>query len=69
MLGSIETHNEVMMCMSSRVDLFDAVEKEVKKVHSYRAFLLEAVPVVKTARSAQKWLGMELDKGKVQAAR
>ncbi len=54
--GKIESSKEVMLVMESRLDLFDEVEREVAKLHSYDAFVLEAVPVEKISKGAAKWL-------------
>ena len=48
--GKIEKGNEVLLIMESRENLFDKVEKEVAKLHSYDNFVLEAVPVAKISK-------------------
>lgn len=58
--GKIERASEVLLMMESRVDLFDKVEAEVKKLHSYNAYVLEAVEVEKISKKAAKWLKEEL---------
>lgn len=52
--------NEVILCMDSREDLFEEIEKEVSKLHSYQTFVLQAIPVSKTSQKAAKWLKDEL---------
>jgi periplasmic divalent cation tolerance protein len=59
--GKIEHEAEVLIIMTSRIDLFDQVEREVTKLHSYDTFVLEAVPIVKASKAAQKWLNEELN--------
>jgi periplasmic divalent cation tolerance protein len=61
--GKIEHASEVMLVMESRLDLFDAVEAEVAKVHSYETFVLEAVPVLKVSKKANQWLSGEIKNG------
>ena len=61
--GKIENSNEVLLQMESREDLFEQVEKEVAKMHSYKTFVLEATPVSKISKSAAKWLKSELKNG------
>jgi len=46
--------------MLSKLDLFDKIEAEVTKLHSYETFVLEAVPVSRISKSAQEWLNREL---------
>ncbi|MCA9333075.1 divalent-cation tolerance protein CutA [Candidatus Saccharibacteria bacterium] len=58
--SGIEHNNEVMLVMDSRVDLFDEVENEISKLHSYEVYVLQAVPVVRVSKEAEKWLGKEL---------
>ena len=48
------------MMMESRADLFDEVEAEVAKLHSYDTFVLEATPVTAISKSAAAWLKREL---------
>lgn len=58
--GKIEDSNEVLLMMESLLDLFDEVEKEVTKLHSYDTFVLEATLVNRVSKKAQKWLNKEL---------
>lgn len=61
--GKIERNDEELLVMDSRLDLFDQVEAEVAKLHSYDTFVLQAVPVLKVSKKAQKWLDKELKNG------
>ncbi len=61
--GKIERNDEELLVMDSRLDLFDKIEAEVAKIHSYDTFVLQAVPVVKISKKAQKWLNKELKNG------
>ena len=58
--GKIADGKEVLLLMESREDLFDAIEAEVKKLHSYDTFVLTAVPVTKLSKQAIKWMEEEL---------
>ncbi len=58
--GSLETANEVKMIMHSAAHLFDTVEAEVKKLHSYETFVLQAIPVSHISTDAQNWLKSNL---------
>jgi periplasmic divalent cation tolerance protein len=54
--GKIEHNSEVLLMMESALDLFDKVEKEVAKLHSYDTFVLETVEIAKVSQKAQTWL-------------
>lgn len=58
--GKIEHSNEVLLVMDSKLELFDEVEKEVAKLHSYDTFVLQAVPIGKVSANARRWLETEL---------
>jgi len=55
--AKIEHSDEVLLQMESREDLFEQVEKEVAKLHSYDTFVLESTPVDKISKKAEKWSG------------
>ncbi len=57
--GKIEDADEIMLIMESRMDLFDKVEAEVAKLHSYDTFMLEALPIEKTSAGVAKWIKEE----------
>ena len=57
--GKIDNAKEILILMDSRLDLFDNVEAEVAKLHSYDTPNLQAVPVAKINQKAQKWLKAE----------
>jgi|SRR3989344_962317 len=57
--GKIEHSNETLLLMDSRLDLFEQVEEEVAKLHSYETFVLQAVPTTKISKEAEKWLAKE----------
>ncbi|OGL30463.1 hypothetical protein A3F37_01150 [Candidatus Saccharibacteria bacterium RIFCSPHIGHO2_12_FULL_41_12] len=59
--GKIERNNEILLIMESREDLFDEIEAEVAKLHSYDSFVLTATPITKVSKKAQKWLDKELN--------
>lgn len=58
--GKIDSSKEVLLIMDSREDLFDEVEGEVAKLHSYDCFVLKAVPITDVSKKAQSWLEAEL---------
>lgn len=58
--GKINHSKEILLQMESKSELFEQIEKEVAKLHSYETFVLEATPVSSISRSAAKWLNQEL---------
>jgi len=56
----IDHNDEVLLILESREDLFEEIETEVAKLHSYETFVLQAVPVIKTSKDATKWLNETL---------
>ncbi len=54
--GKIEGADEVLLIMDSEASLFEQIEEEVAKLHSYETFVLQAVPVERTSRAASQWL-------------
>lgn len=58
--GKVEHSEEVLMQMESRQDLFEQVEAEVAKLHTYSTFVLESTPISAISKSAETWLKSEL---------
>jgi len=58
--GKLEQADETLLIMESAVDLFEAVEAEVAKRHSFDTFVLEALPLAGVSAKAQKWLAENL---------
>jgi periplasmic divalent cation tolerance protein len=58
--GKIERDDEELLIMDTRLDLFEKIEAEIAKLHSYDTFMLQAVPIAKVSKKAQKWLSGEL---------
>ena len=54
--GVIESSNEILMIMESEDSKFDAIEQEVRNVHSYETFVLTATQVVKASSGVAKWI-------------
>ena len=54
--GKIERADEVLLVMESKCSLFNKVEAEVKKLHSYDTFVLTAIPLLAISKEADKWL-------------
>lgn len=54
--GKIETSEEIMLIMDSKPELFDKIETEIAKLHSYDTFVLQQVPVERISKKALAWL-------------
>lgn len=61
--GQITSDSEQLLLMESSLDLFENIEKEVSKLHSYDTFVLEAVPVEKLSGRAITWMKENLSHG------
>lgn len=60
--GKTSTLEEIWMSMESREDLFDEIESEVAKLHSYDTFVLTSTPMTKISKKAKIWLEQTLRK-------
>lgn len=59
--GKTDRSEEIWMSMESREDLFDEIEAEVAKLHSYDTFVLTSTPMTKISKKAQNWLEESLN--------
>jgi len=60
--GKIEASNEVLLMMEAKLESFKEIEAEIAKLHSYKAFVLIAMPIDALNTRALKWLESELTK-------
>jgi len=58
--GKIDQDHETLLIMESIEENFDEIEKEVKKIHSYKTFVLTAIPVSRASKGVLEWLDEEL---------
>jgi len=58
--GKIDKAAEILLLMETKVDLFEQIEAEVAKLHSYKTFVLAAVPIVKLSKNAEGWIEGEV---------
>lgn len=58
--GKVETASEELLIMKSRKDLFPAVEKRVRELHSYSVPEIIALPLVAGSAAYLGWLGEQL---------
>ncbi|MEK6646219.1 MAG: divalent-cation tolerance protein CutA, partial [Candidatus Firestonebacteria bacterium] len=57
--GKLNIEREVLMIMKTREDLFNAVEKRVKELHSYEVPEIIAVPITQGSKSYLDWVVKE----------
>ncbi len=57
--GQIEPAAEWLLIMKTRVDLYAALEKNIKEMHSYEVPEILAVPVVAGSSSYLDWVSTE----------
>lgn len=53
--GEVDHNEEILLVMDSKEDLFEQIESEVARLHSYETFVLQAIPVIKMSKNAKKW--------------
>lgn len=54
--GAIEENKEVKLIMTTVEHLFDQIQTEVSKLHSYETFVLQQLPITHLNQAAQDWL-------------
>ncbi len=54
--GALESSNEILILMESVVEKFDAIEQEVRKLHSYTTFVLMATEVAQASVGVAQWI-------------
>lgn len=58
--GAKESANEMLLIMDSIEEQFDDIYAQIKQLHSYSAFVLLTVPIIKTSDDVRIWLRTEL---------
>ena len=58
--NNIETAEEWLCFIKSKGDLYDELEKEIKKIHPYETPEIIALPVVAGSKDYLEWLNNEL---------
>lgn len=54
--GELQDDKEIRLVMESAEHLFEAVEAEVRKLHSYEVFVLQSMPIAQISKDARQWL-------------
>ena len=57
--GKLNIEREALMIMKTREDLFNAVEKRVKELHSYEVPEIIALPITQGSKSYLDWVVKE----------
>lgn len=52
----VEEADEIKLIMESATHLFEKVEEEVRKLHSYEVFVLQSMPIAQISQGAKVWL-------------
>lgn len=60
--GSIDNANEILLILETEERLFNEIEEEVRRLHSYETFVLVSIPVNKTSKGVEEWLKEGLKK-------
>jgi periplasmic divalent cation tolerance protein len=55
--GEVETASEVLMLIKTTRRKFGAVEREIRRLHSYETPEIIALPIVKGSKAYLDWLG------------
>ncbi|GBE36656.1 divalent-cation tolerance protein CutA [bacterium BMS3Bbin07] len=58
--GKVEDEHEVLMIVKTKRDLFNALEKRVKELHSYSVPEIISLPLVEGSEEYLSWLKHEL---------
>lgn len=59
--GKIDNAKEVLVMYESVEENFDKINAVVKKLHSYKTYVLFSIPVNKTTKEVEDWLKKELN--------
>ncbi len=54
--GGIDKSDEILVLLETEERLFDEIETEIKKLHSYETFILASLPITRVSKGAQEWL-------------
>jgi periplasmic divalent cation tolerance protein len=54
--GKIDKAKEILILVKARVRDFDAIEKEIKRLHSYKVPEIVALPILKGSRPYLNWI-------------
>lgn len=58
--GKIQSSNEILLIMDSLTKNFEKINSEIKKLHSYKTFVLTSIKVDRTTKEVEEWVKGEL---------
>lgn len=58
--GKIESATEILLIMDTIEENFTEIESEIKKLHSYKTFVLISLPIHKTTNPVLQWVKEEI---------
>jgi periplasmic divalent cation tolerance protein len=58
--GAVETGQEWRLCIKSRRELFERVEQEIRRLHTYEVPEILAIPILAGSRDYLAWMDGEL---------
>jgi len=58
--GEVEQSTEELLVIKTRADLFAALEKRVRELHSYSVPEVIALPIVSGSENYLRWLGQQV---------
>lgn len=61
--GNLEESVEQLLIIKSRKDLFPALEKRVRELHSYSVPEIVALPIIDGSPDYLRWLGEQVTRG------
>jgi len=56
----IKSSEEILLILDSVAENFEKINSEIKKLHSYKTFVLTSLPVSQTTKDVQNWVRREL---------
>ena len=59
--GKVETATEVLMLVKTTRRMFGALEKEIRRLHSYETPEIIAVPIIAGSKGYLEWLRSSLE--------
>jgi periplasmic divalent cation tolerance protein len=62
--GQVEESTEELLVIKTRADLFAALEKRVRELHSYAVPEVIALPIINGNESYLRWLGEQVSLGR-----
>ncbi|MBI2051591.1 divalent-cation tolerance protein CutA [Candidatus Roizmanbacteria bacterium] len=54
--GTIDKADETLLILETEEELFDEIETEVRKLHSYETFVLFSIPINKASKGVKEWM-------------